>query len=66
MGEVIHCVHLWHLSTIVELELAFEASIVNLRIFDNGIWIVEQSMDTNEKKGTMQLKERRKEGMRIA
>ncbi|KAG5619846.1 hypothetical protein H5410_005064, partial [Solanum commersonii] len=45
------------------LELAFEASIVNLKIFDNDIWIEEQSMDTNEQKGTRQLKERRKKGI---
>ncbi|KAG5584836.1 hypothetical protein H5410_045270 [Solanum commersonii] len=38
MGESLHCVFLceWHLNTLVELELAFEASIVILRIFDNG------------------------------
>ncbi|KAG5606400.1 hypothetical protein H5410_027892, partial [Solanum commersonii] len=51
-----------NLSTFVELELAFEASTVNLRVFDNGIWIEERSMDTNEQKGTRQLKERRTEG----
>ncbi|KAG5580604.1 hypothetical protein H5410_051231 [Solanum commersonii] len=55
-----------HGNTFVELELAFEASLVNLRIFDNCIWIKEQNMDTNEQKGTRQLKERRKEGLMIA
>ncbi|KAG5590041.1 hypothetical protein H5410_040555 [Solanum commersonii] len=43
--------------TFVELELAFEASIVNLSIFDNGIWIEEQSKDTNRQKETKQTKE---------
>ncbi|WMV30761.1 hypothetical protein MTR67_024146 [Solanum verrucosum] len=30
-----------------------------------GIWFEEQSMDTNEQKGTRQLKEQRKEGLMI-
>ncbi|KAG5590883.1 hypothetical protein H5410_041397, partial [Solanum commersonii] len=37
------------------LELVFEASIVSLKFFNNGIWIEEQSMDTDEQKGTRQL-----------
>ncbi|KAG5631249.1 hypothetical protein H5410_002966 [Solanum commersonii] len=41
-----------HLSTFVELQLAVEAGIVNLSIFDNGISIEEQSKDTNRQKGT--------------
>ncbi|KAG5632242.1 hypothetical protein H5410_003959 [Solanum commersonii] len=36
MGEIMHCVYLWHLNTFVELEIAFAASIVSLRFFDNG------------------------------
>ncbi|KAG5580598.1 hypothetical protein H5410_051225 [Solanum commersonii] len=38
MGEAMHYVHLceWHLNTLVELELAFEATMVSLRFFDNG------------------------------
>ncbi|KAG5599389.1 hypothetical protein H5410_030759 [Solanum commersonii] len=55
-----------HLSTFVELELAFEARIVNLRIFDNGIWIEEQSMDTNLQKGTKRAQRRKKESLMIA
>ncbi|KAH0679272.1 hypothetical protein KY284_020357 [Solanum tuberosum] len=35
MGEIIHYVHLWHLISFVEFVLAFEASIVSLRFFDN-------------------------------
>ncbi|KAG5609715.1 hypothetical protein H5410_020996, partial [Solanum commersonii] len=50
-----------HLSTFVELELAFEASIVNLSIFDNGIRIEEQSKDTNRQNGTKQTEEIKKD-----
>ncbi|KAG5615236.1 hypothetical protein H5410_015060 [Solanum commersonii] len=49
-----------HLSTFVELELAFEASIVSLRLFGNGIWIEEQSIDTNLQKGTKRAERRKK------
>uniref|UniRef100_M1DRM0 Putative plant transposon protein domain-containing protein n=1 Tax=Solanum tuberosum TaxID=4113 RepID=M1DRM0_SOLTU len=45
------------MSTFVELELAVEGRIVNLRIFDNGICIEEQSKDTNKQKGTKQVEE---------
>uniref|UniRef100_M1DRG4 Uncharacterized protein n=1 Tax=Solanum tuberosum TaxID=4113 RepID=M1DRG4_SOLTU len=51
---------LGHLSTFVELELAFEASIVSLRIFGYGNWIEEQSKDTNFQKGTKQADRRKK------
>ncbi|KAG5576566.1 hypothetical protein H5410_056700 [Solanum commersonii] len=34
MGESMRCVLLCHLNTLVELELAFEASIVSMRFFD--------------------------------
>ncbi|KAG5590605.1 hypothetical protein H5410_041119 [Solanum commersonii] len=56
----------WYLNTIVEFELAFEASIVSLRISDNGIWIEKQSIDATKKKETKKLKERRKDFLRIA
>ncbi|KAG5571755.1 hypothetical protein H5410_061521 [Solanum commersonii] len=49
MGESMHFVHLceWYLNTFVELELAFEASIGNLRIFDNGVSQLESLRSPN-------------------
>ncbi|WMV41743.1 hypothetical protein MTR67_035128 [Solanum verrucosum] len=46
--------------------LAFEASLSAPFMDTSSILIEEQSMDTIEQKGTTQLKERRKKGMRIA
>uniref|UniRef100_M1E147 Uncharacterized protein n=1 Tax=Solanum tuberosum TaxID=4113 RepID=M1E147_SOLTU len=46
-----------NLSTFAELELEFEASIVNLNIFGNGLRIEEQSKDTSRQKGTKQSEE---------
>ncbi|KAG5631678.1 hypothetical protein H5410_003395, partial [Solanum commersonii] len=52
-----------HLNTIVELELAFEASIVSLRFFDN---VGGKTYTLLSKKEERQLKERRNEDLRIA